>query len=127
MKRLPSWLIGSGTGLRQPDTSEAYEARLRLRVNSIQKSDGRRLSDRIAIVFEEACLAGDPDTAELLLTAFEQQWRDENDRRVCDPLINRLREKLARCKTSPTRRRRDVGVGAEAGELQVAEEQAHSL
>jgi hypothetical protein len=53
------------------------------------------LSDRIETIFEEACVAGDLETAELLLDALEQRHRMyTSGRRANDALISQLREKL---------------------------------
>lgn len=75
MPRLPSWLVPHKTGFRQPDGPEIQEERLRAYVNAARRSSGRRLSDRIEAVFEEACLARDIETAEYLLAAIDCQYR----------------------------------------------------
>lgn len=59
----------------------------------------RRLSDRVADVFQEACLAGDLETAEQLL-AVMQNIQDRrtaagHDRRSGDEELERAREELA--------------------------------
>jgi hypothetical protein len=95
MSRFPSWLLKNKVGMRQPDVPEVQEGRLRMRLNAMQRTTGRRLSDRVETVFEEACLAGDFETAGLLLAAIEHQYRKFADnRRVANVPVARLREHL---------------------------------
>ncbi len=65
----------------------------------------RRLSDRIESVFQEACLSGDLDTAEELLSVLVNlhKRRSEkfgNERRISDHSIVKAREELTRRKAA---------------------------
>lgn len=59
----------------------------------------RRLSDRVADVFHEACLGGDLETAEQLLGVMqdmqERRAAAGRDRRAGDEELQRAREELA--------------------------------
>ena len=59
----------------------------------------RRLSDRVAEVFQEACLGGDLETAEQLLGVMqdiqERRAVAGRDRRAGDAELQRAREELA--------------------------------
>ena len=59
----------------------------------------RRLSDRVADVFHEACLGGDLETAEQLLAVMQdmqdRRAHGRSDRRSGDEELERAREELA--------------------------------
>jgi hypothetical protein len=59
----------------------------------------RRLSDRVFDVFQEACIAGDLDTAETLLALLEQMQRQRQaafpERRLDTEVLGAARDELA--------------------------------
>ena len=69
-------------------------------VGRLTRTFRRRLRDRVEDLFQDACAAGDLDTAEELLTVVENmQKRRENsgqDRRIDDEFFATAREELAR-------------------------------
>jgi len=104
--KAPSWLIGKNVLFDAPDTPAAEQARLRARIDVVRRSFRRRLTDRIADLYDEACLAGDLDTAAVLLDAYETsagrtRAGQGRDRREADGGLSRLRDDLLR-------RRREV-------------------
>lgn len=69
---------------------------VRTRINRVLR---RRLSDRVADVFDEACIGGDLDTAEELLEVLEAMHRRRQaavgERRLSTDELVRAREQLA--------------------------------
>ncbi len=97
MSRLPSWLTSKKAQLREPESPELPRARL----NAVQQSTRRRLSDRVEAVFLEACLSGDHQAARHLLAALEWlQTRPASpaakNRRLDPEYLPRMRNELAR-------------------------------
>jgi|ERR1700749_3353855 hypothetical protein len=68
----------------------------------------RRLGDRVEDLFQDACVAGDLDTAEELLTILENMQNRRNasggDRRVGDGSFAAAREELTRRKKEAERK-----------------------
>jgi hypothetical protein len=79
-------------------------------LGQINRTLKRRLGDRVEDLFQDACIAGDLDTAEELLTVLEnmQNRRDASgqDRRVNDDVFAAAREELARRRKAAERKRR---------------------
>lgn len=72
-------------------------------MDRLNRTFRRRLSDRVEALFQEACLDGDLDTAEELLTVLVnmQERRRRNfggERRISDDTVVKIREELARRK-----------------------------
>jgi len=71
----------------------------------LNKMFRRRLSDRVGDLFQAACLAGDLDTAEELLTVLmnmheRRQRIFGGERRISDEALVKMREELARRKAA---------------------------
>jgi hypothetical protein len=68
----PSWLIAAKGFFSEPEKPTFDDPNLHLRLRQVGRSFRRRLVDRVEDLFDEACLAGDLETAALLLRAREQ-------------------------------------------------------
>ena len=94
--------ITRGVGLSPPDLSkkiELYDPGGLL--DRINRTFRRRLSDKVEDVFQAACLAGDLDAAEDLLTTLERMHERRvlelgGERRISDDALVRARKELAR-------------------------------
>jgi len=79
-------------------------------LGQLNRTFKRRLGDRVEGLFQDACVSGDLDTAEELLTVLEnmQRRRDAStrDRRVDDGAFAAAREELARRRRAAERKRR---------------------
>jgi|KBSSwiStaDraftv2_1062776.scaffolds.fasta_scaffold5712477_1 hypothetical protein len=98
MRRLTTLISYSFTRrpIPPPDHPPPMSAVVRQRINRVLR---RRLSDRVNDVFQEACMAGDLDTATELLAVMEamQERRQVamGDRRISNEELLRATEDLA--------------------------------
>jgi hypothetical protein len=79
-----------------PPSLSPITTMVRTRINRVLR---RRLSDRVAEVFEEACVGGDLETAEELLEVLEAMHRRRQaavgERRISTDELARAREQVA--------------------------------
>jgi hypothetical protein len=79
-------------------------------LGQLNRTFRRRLSDRVEDLFQDACVAGDLDTAEELLNVLENMQKRRGDpgedRRVHDDVFAAAREELARRRRSAEQNRR---------------------
>lgn len=98
--KAPSWMVGRRTSSREISVTDQ---KIQERLNNVGRSLRRRLSDKIEVLFQEACLSGDLETAESLLAILERMsTRPANgaeNRRVPLATLERLRAELEHCRT----------------------------
>jgi hypothetical protein len=109
LRRFP--LVGPDANLAAPDSGRPiplYDPEGVL--GQLNRTFRRRLSDRVEDLFQQACVAGDLDTAEELLTILENmQKRREalgQERRAGDHIFAAAREELARRRDEAERKSR---------------------
>jgi hypothetical protein len=83
-------------------------------LDRVNRTLRRRLSDRVEDAFKEACLSGDLDTAEELLTVLESMHARRcekfgQDRRIDDGSLVKARAELAQRKAAVTTRQSSTG------------------
>ncbi len=98
--KAPSWMVGRRTSPREVNVSDQ---KLQERLNGVGRSLRRRLSDKIEVLFQEACLSGDLETAESLLAILERMstrpTSGSDNRRIPVETLGRLRAELERSRT----------------------------
>ena len=98
--KAPNWMVGRRTSSREVS---ATDQKIQERLNNVGRSLRRRLSDKIEVLFQEACLSGDLETAESLLAILERmstrRTNGAENRRVPLATLERLRAELEQCRT----------------------------
>ena len=98
--KAPNWMVGRRTSSREISVTDQ---KIQERLNNVGRSLRRRLSDKIEVLFQEACLSGDLETAESLLAILERmstrRTNGAENRRVPLATLERLRAELEQCRT----------------------------
>lgn len=92
------YFVSSKKGSRDEISPASMPPAPWLALQRINRTMRRRLSDSVFDVFQEACIAGDLDAAETLLTLLERMQRQRQaaspERRLTSEVLDAAREEL---------------------------------
>lgn len=97
-----SWFVSSGIGFRNTRLPAAELRQPPRGLDTVLRTLRRRLDDRVAEVFNMACVAGDMMVAERLLAVLEEmherrrRTHETERRQISDDLVVRARHELQR-------------------------------
>jgi uncharacterized protein (DUF2267 family) len=108
-----SWFVSDRLGFRNSQLKSNEQRQAPRGLDTVLRTLRRRLDDRVADVFNAACVSGDLDVAAKLLAILEdmhdrRRLHHGNERReISDELIVRCRRELQRVRESDAKAKAD--------------------